>query len=711
MKKKILAMMLLVNVSLVSMYTPVLSEAATYVDTKAEINAYTITKGEYEFTTDGEIREYLGHCENVEIPEVITTTINGELQEIRITSIGCTAFWGCDEVTSITIPASVSSIAPGAFQRCENLTNFTVSPDSSYFKSIDGVVYSKSGDSLLICPPAKTEVTIENVTSIEELAFEYCKKLTDITIPNSVKTIGYDAFSYCSGLTDIVIPDSVTYIDAEAFQGCRNLKKITLSNNLTHIGYGAFEFCEGLTEVTLPDSVTTMDCNVFAGCTNLVEVTLPDSITTLTGTFNGCNSLTDIAFLKSVSKIDEYTFAYCNGLTNITIPDSVTSIGASAFRYCEELTDVVIPSSVTYMGDFVFADCEKLTNVTIPKSITYIDINTFLNTPENLTIHGYIGSAAETFAKENNINFVAIAEPTNTPIPTVEPTSTPVPTAEPTNTATPTVEPTSTPVPTAEPTSTPVPAKVSKLTLNQTTQNMQVGKSFTLTATVSPANAANKAVTYTSSNPSVATVNANGKVTAKSAGTTVITAKANDGSGSIATCTVNVGYKIVYKLNGGKNNKANPSLYTKTATIKLAAPTKNGYTFKGWYTTKKFKSGSKITTISKKATGTKTVYAKWEKVTKPSKATLSTVKIGKSASFTAKVKKIKEVNGYQFVIATDKKFKKNVQTYTNTKTTCKIKGLKKKTTYYVKVRAYKLDSTDSKIYGSYSNVKTIKIKK
>ena len=623
MKKKILAMMLLMNVSLVNMYTPVLSEAATFVDTKTEINASTIFWGEYEITTDGKIQKYNGKATEIEIPEKITTTMDGEIQEISITSICSTAFWGAYNAVSITIPASVSSISGGTFQRCDNLTTINVSPDNPYFKSIDGVVYSKSGDRLLICPPQKTKVTIENVTSIGNSAFEYCGKLTDITIPNSVKTIGYDAFSYCSGLTDITIPDSVTYIDTEAFQGCFNLKTLNLSSNVTYIGNNAFD--------------------------------------------------------------------YCYQLTKITIPESVTSIADSAFRYCTNLTDVVISSSVTSMGDFAFADCDKLTHITIPKSITYVPINTFMNSPESLTIHGYIGSAAETFAKENDINFVAIAEPTNTPMLTVEPTSTPAPTTE--------------------PTATPVPVKVSKLTLKQTTQNMYVGKSFTLTATVSPANATNKAVTYTSSKPSVATVNANGKVTAKSAGTTVITAKANDGSSSIATCTVNVGYKIIYKLNGGKNNKSNPSLYTKASNVKLAPPTKTGYTFDGWFTTKNFKSGSKITAISQKATGTKTVYAKWKKVVKPAKATLTRVKTEKSTSLTAKVKKITGVEGYQFIIATDKKFKKNVQTYTTTKTSCKFKGLKKKNTYYIKVRAYKTDSTDTKIYGLYSKVKNVKIKK
>ena len=100
---------------------------------------------------------------------------------------------------------------------------------------------------------------------------------------------------------------------------------------------------------------------------------------------------------------------------------------------------------------------------------------------------------------------------------------------------------------------------------------MHTGEKFALTATVSTENATDKTLTYKSSKPSVAAVDAKGKVTAKKPGTTVITVIANDGSGVTAICTIKVGYKIVYKLNGGKNNEKNPTVYTTSANVKYYA--------------------------------------------------------------------------------------------------------------------------------------------
>ncbi len=168
-------------------------------------------------------------------------------------------------------------------------------------------------------------------------------------------------------------------------------------------------------------------------------------------------------------------------------------------------------------------------------------------------------------------------------------------------------------------------------------------------------------------------------------------------------------YTIKYVMNKGKNNKSNPATYS-TKNIKLKNPTRKGYTFSGWYTDSKFKN--KITTIKASTKANITLYAKWKKVTKPAKVTVKSVTNVRSKKIKVTLKKkVSGAKGYEIKYTTDKKFKKSVKTVTTAKTSKTISKLKKNKTYYVKVRAYKLDSAGNKVYGSYSKAVKVKIKK
>lgn len=198
---------------------------------------------------------------------------------------------------------------------------------------------------------------------------------------------------------------------------------------------------------------------------------------------------------------------------------------------------------------------------------------------------------------------------------------------------------------------------------------MKKGETLTLKAVVAPEKATNKGIKWSSSNTKVAAVDKNGKVKALQNGTATIKATAKDGSGVSASCKITVGYKITYKLGKGKNNDQNPEYYYNQK-INLKAASKKGYAFKGWYTDSKYTK--KITTIAKNSKKNITVYAKWEKVV-----------VKKGA-----VKK---------------------ETVTGTSKT--LSKFSKGKNYYVKVRAYKKDSTGAKVYGSFSSVKKVKIGK
>ena len=248
---------------------------------------------------------------------------------------------------------------------------------------------------------------------------------------------------------------------------------------------------------------------------------------------------------------------------------------------------------------------------------------------------------------------------------------------------------------------------VTKITLNATEKSVVKGTSFNLQAIVEPYNATNKNVIWTSSNTKVATVDVNGKVTAKGNGKATIKATAADGSEVNASCEVTVAYKITYVMKKGENHESNPSMYYETK-VSLKTPSRKGYTFVGWYTDKKFKN--KISSISASSSKDITVYAKWEKI-KVGKVTVKNLQSKVAGTMTVNYTKVKNVSGYEIVYGRDAKLTKNKKTITTKSSSVTIKKLKKGGTYYVKVRAYQKDSSGKNVYGAYSKVMKVQIKK
>lgn len=168
-----------------------------------------------------------------------------------------------------------------------------------------------------------------------------------------------------------------------------------------------------------------------------------------------------------------------------------------------------------------------------------------------------------------------------------------------------------------------------------------------------------------------------------------------------------VTYTIQYQLNGGANNKDNPSTYS-TADVTLNNPTRKGYSFAGWFTDKNFKD--KITKITAAEQKDLILYAKWKKVT-VGKVSVKSLKYTGGKKAALKIKKVNGASGYEILYGTSKSLKKGSKTTTTKQTKVTLKKLKKNKAYYVKVRAYKIDSTNSKVYGKYSGTHKVKIRK
>ncbi len=305
-------------------------------------------------------------------------------------------------LTSVTIPKSVTSIGDSAFADCANLTSIEVEAGNPSYRSVDGVLFSQDGTTLVCFPRGSggtyqipnsvttigssafsgcglTSVTIpDSVTSIGERAFYGCSSLTSVKLPSGLTSIGKDAFYYCTGLTSVTIPSSVTSLGEYAFEECSNLASVTIPNSLTAISKGAFYRCESLASVKIPDSVKRIENYAFWGCSSLTPVTIPDSVTSLgTGAFGYCLGMTKVTIPDSVTSLGASVFEGCTGLTSATIPDSVTEIADGLFYRCKGLTSVTFPDGVTKIGDSAFYECTGLTSVTIPESVTSIGATAF----------------------------------------------------------------------------------------------------------------------------------------------------------------------------------------------------------------------------------------------------------------------------------------------------------------------------------------------
>ena len=180
----------------------------------------------------------------------------------------------------------------------------------------------------------------------------------------SDNSIGGHAFDGCRSLTSVTIPNSVTSIGSYAFARCASLTSITIGNSLTSIGHVAFSDCTSLTSITIPNSVTSIGKHAFYNCTSLTSITIPNSVTSIeSSAFGGCTGLTSITIPNNVTSIGGYAFSCCSSLTSVIIGNSVTSIGSSAFWNCTSLTSVTIGNSVTTIGYRAFLDCTSLTEI------------------------------------------------------------------------------------------------------------------------------------------------------------------------------------------------------------------------------------------------------------------------------------------------------------------------------------------------------------
>ena len=478
-----------------------------------------------------------------------------------VTTIGNYAFSGCSGLTgTLTIPNSVKTIGNSAFNGCSGLTG-TLSISNSITAISNYAFFGCSGLTSVSIP--------ESVTTIGNYAFSGCSGMTGyLTIPNSVETIGGYAFSGCSGLTSVSIPESVNAINNNAFFNCNGLTRVNIKdleawcrivfgkNTSNPLYYAHHLYLNDIevTDLTVPNSITSINDYSFYGCMGLTRVIFPNATTSIGNyAFNDCKGITEITIPYSINYIGNNAFQHCSAITSlnynaatcadfsanegdrpfynlnistINIGDSVQRIPAYFVYGLTKLTNVTFGKSVTAIGNYAFYGCSALVgNLSLPKSVSIIGKQAF----NNIASIEAVTCAAETPPTWNDLAIFTTNVYNNSPLY----------------------------VPIGSERayesnqcwgqfSTIIgknmndEVQATGISLNQSQMNLMIGGSSQLTATVMPDSTTNKVVTWTSNDSTVATVNANGLVSALGVGTVTITATTTDGSYLSASCVVTV---------------------------------------------------------------------------------------------------------------------------------------------------------------------------
>jgi len=318
-------------------------------------------------------------CDNLE-----SVTLGSGLQ-----TIGRSAFANSAKIKEIVIPASVTSIDYDAFYSCDALTSITVEEGNTAYKSIDGVLFTADGATLVRYPSSRSgdSYTVpSSVTTIYGSSFSGSLYLKTVTLPEGLTRINNYAFANCEALESISVPNSVTYVGEECFSFCKALKTVNIGTGVSTMGYGVFKGTTALECINVDEGNATyqdIDGVLFSKDGTILyaypnqkgkSYSVPEGVTTIYSyAFSYCDNVESVTLSSTVTKLNTYAFMYCTNLKEVNNTDALTRISGFCFQGCTSLESLWLPSSIQSLGSYAFLRCDALERVFMeePLSISF----------------------------------------------------------------------------------------------------------------------------------------------------------------------------------------------------------------------------------------------------------------------------------------------------------------------------------------------------
>lgn len=285
-----------------------------------------------------------------------------------LTTIGVSAFAGCESLTSVSGGRDVQIVDDSAFNGCTKLTSFAFGSNLTTI----GAYAFKGCKALTNCTGANSLVTIKNN------AFEGCASLSAITLPETLTSIGEYAFLNCSSLKNVVIPTLITSLGQETFSGCSSLVGVSSAKGLLYMGDRVFYECSSLVSVAMP-ALTEMGEECFSGCSSLGNVEISATLLEIPTAAFYNSGVQSISGGSNLTTIGTQAFYNCARLSSLTLPTNVQTIGEYAFYSCSQLSTLKLNLAVEVIGQNAFAECKKLSGVTINDGLSTLGYGVFEN--------------------------------------------------------------------------------------------------------------------------------------------------------------------------------------------------------------------------------------------------------------------------------------------------------------------------------------------